>query len=184
MTQKNDATHWVSEHGDALYRFALARVRDPDVAEELVQETFLAGLKSMDSYQERSSERTWLIGILKHKVVDHIRRAAREVASDDIDVEVDTYFNERGGWALPPSLAGNPVNQVEQDELAQQLSDCMQALPERLSKVFVLTQVDGVIGDEACKVLGITTTNLWVMLHRARLRLRQCLENRGFGRKV
>ena len=179
-----DANQWVTEHGDALYRYALLRVRDPSVAEELVQETFLAALKGLQSYQGKSSEHTWLIGILKHKVVDHIRQSSREMPTREIDDEVDSYFNDRGGWNLPPSLAGNPVSEIEQEQAGRQLADCMQVLPERLSKAFVLTQVDGLIADEACKLLGITTTNLWVMLHRARMRLRQCLESNGFGRKA
>jgi RNA polymerase sigma-70 factor, ECF subfamily len=184
MAKKVDPTQWVNQHGDVLYRFALLRVRNPSIAEELVQETFLAALKAAHSYQEQSSERTWLIGILKHKLVDHIRQARREVSSDDIEADVHAYFNAVGGWAVPPSLSGNPVSQTEQAELRRQLADCIRALPERHARAFVLTQVDGVLANETCKILGVSATNLWVLLHRARLRLRQCLETGGFGKTV
>lgn len=172
-----DASQWVLAHGDTLYRFALMRVRDSSVAEELMQETFLAALKGIQEFRGRSSARTWLIGILKHKVMDHLRHACREVPTEDIDMEVDAYFNDRGGWAVPPSIVGNPAENVEQEELRGKLAECMQELPERLSRVFVLTQIDGLSAKETCKVLGITTTNLWVMLYRARLRLQRCLQN-------
>ena len=165
-----------------LFRFALMRVRDPSVAEELVQETFLAALKGMQGFQGQSSERTWLVGILKHRIVDHIRRAKREVLSEDIEEEVDSYFDQKGAWATPPSVLENPVTGAEQAEIRKRIAECLEGLPERLSRVFVLTQVDGVETEEACKLLDITTTNLWVLLHRSRLRLRQCLENKGFGR--
>lgn len=178
-----DARQWVPEHGDMLYRFALMRVRDASVAEDLVQETFLAALRGSRGFQGQSSERTWLIGILKHKIVDHIRQAVREVPTDDIDAEVDAYFNERGEWAVPPSVIDNPARNMEQDELRSRLTECLEGLPERLSRAFVLTQVDGLAAGETCKLLGITSTNLWVMLHRTRLRLRHCLEHKGFGSK-
>ncbi|MDE1888182.1 MAG: sigma-70 family RNA polymerase sigma factor [Gammaproteobacteria bacterium] len=160
-----------------LYRFALMRVCDSSVAEELVQETFLAALKGWREFRGQSSERTWLVGILKHKIVDHLRYARREVPTEDIDVEVDAYFNAGGGWAVPPSIVGNPGKSVEQQQLRGKLAECMQELPERLSNAFVLTQIDGLPAKETCKVLGITETNLWVMLHRARLRLQRCLQN-------
>lgn len=182
MTNNIDPAQWVNQHGDVLYRFALLRVRDPSSAEELVQETFLAALKATESFREKSSERTWLIGILKHKLVDHIRRTRREIPSDAIDAEVDAYFNDSGAWTVPPSLAGNPVSHTEQEEIRRRLAECMRALPERLSRAFVLTQVDGVLAAEVCKILGVTATNLWVLLHRARLRLRKCLEDGGFGK--
>lgn len=164
-----------------LYRFALLRVRDTTVAEELVQETFLAALSGIQGFQGQSSERTWLVGILKHKIVDHLRHASREQTVEDMDVEVAAYFNERGEWAVPPSVLDNPTKNVEQDELRGRLAECLSGLPERLAQAFVLTQLDGLSAEEVCKLEGITATNLWVMLHRARLRLRHCLEKMGFG---
>lgn len=182
-TPRPNASRWVAEHGDVLYRFALMRIGDPAAAEDLVQETFLAALKGLSGFQGESSERTWLTGILKHKIVDHLRHAARERPSEDIDIEVDAYFNERGDWAVPPSVGENPLKNTEQQEMRKHLAGCLETLPPRLSQAFVLTQVDGLVAEEACKLLGVTTTNLWVMLHRSRLRLRQCLQKRGFGRE-
>lgn len=176
-----DASRWVAEHGDVLYRYALLRVRDRSVSEELVQETFLAALKGLKNFQGESTERTWLIGILKHKIVDHVRRVQREVPTEEIDAEVDSYFNENGRWAVPPSVMQTPLGNAEQDELRRYLVDCLNTLPQRLSRAFVLTQVDGAATEEACKLLEVSATNLWVMLHRARLRLRQCLESMGWS---
>lgn len=178
-----DPQQWVAAHGDLLYRFALVRTGDAPAAEELVQETFLAALAGLDGFQGHSSERTWLIGILKHKIVDHLRQTYREVTVEEIDAEVDAYFDSQGSWALPPSKLKNPETSAEQEELRARLAKCLQHLPERLMRAFLLTQIDGLAASETCKVLGVTATNLWVMLHRARLRLRHCLEQSGFGQQ-
>ncbi|MGH8127241.1 MAG: sigma-70 family RNA polymerase sigma factor, partial [Gammaproteobacteria bacterium] len=177
-----DTSQWVNRHGDRLYRFALMRVRNVSVAEELVQETFLAGLQSQQSFKGQSSEATWLTGILKHKIMDHFRRSVRETVTEDIEAEADAWFTAKGRWATPPSLSRSPMSDIEQEELRNELVGCMGELPQRLSTAFVLTQIDGFDTGETCKVLHITPTNLWVMLHRARMRLRNCLERKGFGR--
>lgn len=177
-----DTSRWVRLHGDRLYRFALMRVRNVSTAEELVQETFLAALQSRHGFKGQSSELTWLTGILKHKIMDHFRRSARETVTDEIEAEADAWFTARGRWATAPSMSRTPMSDIEQEELRSELVDCMGELPQRLSTVFVLTQIDGLDTGETCKVLGITDTNLWVMLHRARMRLRHCLERKGFGR--
>jgi RNA polymerase sigma-70 factor (ECF subfamily) len=178
-----EAVKWLEHHGDALYRFALIRVRDRAVAEDLVQETLLAGWCGREAFSARSAERTWLMSILKHKLIDHIRSTQRETPSAHIDGQVDAWFNDRGRWACDPAVIPDPRSAVEFDQLRDQLLRCIGELPPRLAQAFILTQLDSLSSAEACKALKTNSTNLWVMLHRARLRLRQCLEKAGFARE-
>jgi len=177
--------HWLTEHGDALYRHAYFRLRDRMAAEDAVQETLLAALKGRDAFAGRSAERTWLIGILNNKIVDHLRRQAREqsLAQADLgDEELeDLLFAADGHWRHPPSAWGDPDAALEQKAFWEALVKCLEELPARQAQAFTLCEVDGIGGAEAGKVLGITTTNIWVILHRARLRLRECLELNWLG---
>ena len=169
---------WVDSYGDFLYRFALSRVKDPAVAEDLVQETFLAALRARENFKGQSAGRTWLIAILKHKIVDHIREKIREPSSNKIETPSDT-FDELGHWQVPPGKwAVNPGKLYEQKEFVNVLYRCLAELPERLAEAFIKREVDGLSTAEICKELGITATNSWVMLYRARMSLRSCLENK------
>jgi len=183
-----DPARWVDEHGDILYRYALARLRDSAAAEDMVQETFLAAMKAQERFSGRSTERTWLIGILKHKIVDYIRKASRERSYEDPDTArlsednvVEEYFDRKGHWKLGPSeWLSNPRKHFEQAEFREVLEKCLSQLQDRLHTVFVLRELEDMEAEEICKMLGITTTNLWVMLYRARARLRACLEKNWF----
>jgi RNA polymerase sigma-70 factor (ECF subfamily) len=181
-----DPEKWVAQHGDALYRFALTRVRNPEVAEDLVQETFAAGLGGLDKYSGRSSERTWLVGILKHKIADHFRKTAREQVLEDTDslAQDDDLFDEKGHWRVGPEKWGeSPAKTLENKEFWKVFETCVDGLPARLRQAFALRALDGVDSGQVCKVLGISATNLWVILHRARSQLRRCLELNWFGGK-
>lgn len=173
---------WVDNYGDFLYRFAIARVRDPGVAEDLVQETFLAALRGRETFDGRSEVRTWLIAILKHKIVDFIRKKIREPSTDKIETltdGTDPDFDDRGEWRVrPSSWAVNPSNIYEQKEFFDVLYRCLGELPERLAEAFMLREMDGFSTEEICKALNITATNTWVMLYRVRLSLRRCLKNK------
>jgi RNA polymerase sigma-70 factor (ECF subfamily) len=173
---------WVDEYGDFLYRFALARVKDPSIAEDLVQETFLAALRARENFKGRSAGRTWLIAILKHKIVDYIRKKIREPSSDKIETladMADSDFNDNGEWQIRPfKWAINPGKIYEQKEFFNVLYRCLAELPERLAEAFMLREMDGLSTEDLCKVLDITATNSWVMLYRARMSLRRCLENK------
>ena len=177
---------WVDQYGDFLYRFTLSRVKEPSIAEDLVQETFLAALKARKNFQGRSTARTWLIAILKHKIVDHIRKQVREQTSDKVESifnaaandPVDTSFNDEGDWRVRPSKwAVDPMKLYEQKEFMDVLYHCLGELPERQAEAFMMREIDGFSTEEICKVLNISATNSWVMLYRARMWLRQCLEN-------
>jgi len=178
---------WVDQYGDFLYRFALSRVKNPSIAEDLVQETFLAALGARKNFQGRSSARTWLIAILKHKIVDHIRKRIREQTSDKVESmsdaavndPIDAGFTDAGDWHIRPSKwTINPMKLYEQKEFMDVLYRCLGELPERQAEAFMMREIDGFSTDEICKVLNISATNSWVMLYRARMWLRRCLENK------
>ena len=167
---------WLECHGDHLYRFALFRLRDRSVAEDMVQETLLAALKSRDSFACISKERTWLIGILKNKIADHFRRNSRDNWSQQADD--DEFFDNDGTWrveARPILWNVNPHSILERKNFEETLRVCLSQLPERLARVFILREIEGLNSDEICELLDITPNNLWVMLHRARLNLQRLI---------
>lgn len=187
MTAPTPAQHdWLAEHGDYLYRYALARLRDPHLAEDAVQETLLAALQS-GSYSGKSSPRTWLTGILKHKIIDHFRRQQRETPLEspedvaDEAVGMDDFFEKDGHWTEPPQSWGDPGNLLQQDQFLLVLQECMERLPSKLAHIFMMREVEEAENDEICKELDITATNAWVMLYRARMGLRKCLEMNWIG---
>ncbi len=176
-----DPSRWLREHGDILYRYALGRVRDPQVAEDMVQDTFLAAMKGKDGFSGRSTERTWLVGILKHKIIDHYRKYRREVLSEDLElhpVAEGTSIDPKGHWK--PGQADwitNPEKAYQRREFWAALNACVDKLNPRHKQVFVLRELQDHEAEAICKDLGITDNNLWVMLHRARLQLKACLES-------
>jgi RNA polymerase sigma-70 factor (ECF subfamily) len=174
-----DTSRWVEEHGDALYRYALLRVSNADLAGDLVQDTFLSALRGIGGFRGGSSVRTWLIGILKHKIIDHYRRNRIEVLSSDLPPgtegdDLDHVERASAKWSEAPSQL------VENQEFWATFSRCLAGLPEAHRRAFSMREFDGLPGEEICKVLGVTPTNLWVMLHRARAKLRRCLELNWF----
>jgi RNA polymerase sigma-70 factor (ECF subfamily) len=172
---------WLNDHGDYLYRFALARLRDPHQAEDAVQETMLAAIKN-NSFEGESSARTWLTGILKHKIIDLQRKRLREMPlSDVIDVDasdtaMDDFFDQRGHWVDKPQQWEMPDNALEQKQFLSVLAKCLERLPAKLSGIFMMRDVQEIDNEIICKELEITATNAWVMLYRARMGLRKCLE--------
>jgi RNA polymerase sigma-70 factor (TIGR02943 family) len=177
---------WVDDHGDCLYRFALVRVRRPELAEDLVQETLLAAVRSLQKFAGHSSERSWLVGILKNKIVDYYRKLGRETAFTDLEFlrdECSHKFVEQGFWNhdLGPHEWRPAADEVMQKgEFWQTLRDCLSKLPPRVADVFMLREMDDLPSKEICSMLGVTESNLWVMLHRARMALRECLEINRF----
>lgn len=177
---------WVDRHGDALFAYAYPRVRDRGVAEDLVQECFLAALSGRDRFAGQSSERTWLVGILKHKIVDHFRRTARETEPEtegpaDSERTERLLFTEKGFWKVRAVHWGrDPRKLAENAEFWEVFRRCLSRLPRRLADAFTLREMQECDSDEVCQVLGIEPTNLWARLHRARLGLRHCLELHWF----
>ncbi|HEY6246036.1 MAG TPA: sigma-70 family RNA polymerase sigma factor [Pyrinomonadaceae bacterium] len=187
-----DAHVWLDQHGDYLFKYASFRLRDQSAAEDAVQETFLAALKAYENFERRGSERTWLVGILKHKIMDHFRRTAREAPlglEEDAGPDHAEFFTRTDGWDnhwnteyAPTDWHATPAQLVEQGDFWRVFHDCLSPLPQRTASAFTLREVDGLSSGEICEMLNITVNNLWVMLHRARLHLRNCLEMNWFGR--
>ena len=186
---KNETQHdWLAEHGDYLYRFALARLRDPHQAEDVVQEALLAAMQS-EGFEGKSAPRTWLTGILKHKIIDLMRRNSREQSMGDIediahessDDGIDDFFDETGHWADKPQSWGKPEGELEQKQFMLILQRCMDKLPPKLAVLFMMREVHEDDNEDICKELNISTTNAWVMLYRARLGLRKCVELHWLG---
>ena len=177
---------WVDQYGNALYTYALVRVRKPDRAEEMVQETFLAALHARKRFKGRSSEKTWLIGILKHKIIDYFRKVNRRQSLEKTDIQDDfmeKLFDRNENWIDGPARWDlDPRKSLEQKEFFKVFHDCLAKLPPRLAQVFVLRELDGLEGKEICDVMNISPNNLWVMLYRARTHLRRQLELMWFDK--
>jgi RNA polymerase sigma-70 factor (ECF subfamily) len=183
--QAADPEAWVDRYGDSLYRYALLRLRAPDLAADVVQETFLEALRARHSFAGRSSERTWLIGILRHKIIDQLRRSNREPATGNgvpPGVSDEPPFDRRGHWKVAPARwAGDPSRELETREFWDVFGHCLSRLPQGLADAFFLRELDGLGADEVQQTLGITPANFWKRLHRARMLLRECLESGWFG---
>lgn len=190
----SDPALWVEQHGDYLYRYALGRLRDPARAEDMVQETFLAALKGGKKFAGRSQEKSWLVGILKNKIFDHYRKASRETSFTDLefysDEESDRFVPDgllKDGWVHelgPMEWSTEPGAALDSEEFWRAYRDCNNKLPKNVATVFNLREVDGMESKEICALLNISEGNLWVMLHRARMALRRCLEANWFGREA
>ena len=182
--RSRDPSSWVDLHGDALYRFAILRVKDPDTAEDLVQETFLSALKAADRFRGDSALRTWLIGILRHKIVDHFRKTVVEVRPADVtpwEEDDKNFFDETGHWKQPlHDWKVSPERLVESREFWGIFQSCLDSLPEGHRRAFTLREIDGMKGSEICEILSISEANFWVMIHRARAKLRKCLDANWF----
>lgn len=180
---------WLESHGDTLYRYALRRTSRADVAEDLVQETLLAAWRGREAFQGMSGERTWLMGILKHKIDDHFRSEHRQPVEDapagaeaDGDGVEDAFFDDSGHWRIKPQeWASEPIAMLEAEGFWRVLLECLAKLPERQRESFTLRDIDGLDMEQLCKLLSLSTTNIYVLLHRARLQMRRCLEVHWFG---
>lgn len=173
---------------DYLLRYALMNLRNPAQAEDAVQETLLAAMEGAARFSGKSALRTWLTGILKHKIIDHLRRSGREQSltgpgDERSEAEaVDALFAQDGHWREFPADWDNPAAALENSRFRAAFETCLQRLPARTAQVFAMREVMELSTGEICKALQITPTNCWVMLHRARLTLRECLELQWFGK--
>jgi len=177
---------WVDIHGDHLFRYALQRLHELSLAEDMVQETFLAAFRQKETFAGRSSERTWLVGILKHKIIDHFRRVNRERSLNDSETTTD-FLDENfrqggalpGTWktgARPAAWAINPSDELDKKELRSGITHCLSKLDQRHQEAFVLREMEDLDSAEISDILRISPVNLRVILHRCRTRLRRCLE--------
>jgi RNA polymerase sigma-70 factor, ECF subfamily len=188
-----DPITWVDDYGDYLYGFAYSRVRNESLAEDLVQETLLSAIQSIKTFRENSSEKTWLCGILKHKIIDFYRKSSREVELTPEEADMSSYdylFRDEGMWEGhwtvengPQVWSENPHGILEKSEFRNAFLGCLMELPERVANAFTLKEIDGFAASEICELLMISTSNYWVMMHRARLHLRRCVDINWFRRE-
>jgi RNA polymerase sigma-70 factor (ECF subfamily) len=165
-----------------LLRYASLQLRDRHAAEDVVQETLLAALAGEAGFGGRSNLRTWLTGILKHKIVDAIRRASRETAAITDDTELDVLFDERGHWNEMPAAWDQADASLSQKQFFVALEDCLARLPAKTAQVFMMREHLGYETADICKELGVTPTHCWVLLYRARVALRECLQQNWFAK--
>lgn len=182
--QNSDFRAQLEQQRPYLLRFAALQLRDANAAEDAVQETLLAALAGEAKFAGRSNLRTWLTGILKHKIIDSIRRSTREPTVDvDLDntSEFDSLFVPDGHWKSAPRTWEEPHGALEQKQFLGVLEECLARLPQKTARVFMMREHMGLETEEICKDLGITPTHCWVLLYRARMALRLCLDERWFG---
>lgn len=187
-----DPERWVDDHGDYLYSYAMIRLRNPAEAQDAVQDTFLSALKAKAAFAGRSAERGWLLGILKHKIIDVFRRSNRECCLTELGFydheEAERFVSEGlrcGAWIHhlgPKDWSPDPGESLDREEFWNVFARCLGKLPKTVCQAFLMREMDDRKTDEICSVLGITQDNAWVMLHRARMALRRCLEKNWFCR--
>jgi RNA polymerase sigma-70 factor (TIGR02943 family) len=183
---KLNPNNWITDYSDELYGYAISKTSKPELAEDLVQETFLAGLKSLNGFKGLSSERTWLFTILKFKIADYYRKASTKYeisdasfGNEDSSSYIDNYFEEDGNWkgkSVPKDWVIDYSSSIENKELATALNFCIEKLSDAQKRLVLLKLVEEQETELVCKELNITPTNYWVIIHRAKLQLRTCLE--------
>lgn len=182
--QLSDPSQWVDLYGNEMFLFCKQRVNDITVAEDLVQEAFLGGLKSRSSFKGQSSEKSWLIGILKHKIMDHYRKTSKDINFNQLvndEENFATFFEQqKKGLKDQYSWGQNPSENLENEEFMKVFQKCLENIPSKLARVFTMRELDNISAEDICKELNITPTNVWVILHRARAGLKSCLEANWF----
>ncbi len=174
---------WIDSYADYLYNYTIARVNDSDIAKDLVQETFFSGLRSAKNFEGKSTERTWLISILKRKIIDYYRKINSKKGQAEVRMSFYDNGDNEGNWIeerVPQSWDKSAEQNIENDELKSQIEICISKLPQKYAMVFRMKTIQEFETDEICKELDITSSNLWVMIHRARTQLRECMEINWF----
>ncbi len=188
VNQNLQPENWVEKYGNYLYNYAISKLFNQELAKDLVQETFVSALSAIENFQGRSSEKTWLVSILKHKIIDYFRKKGRNKETDSIDTSMSedqsrlpfiASGEQEGAWKqerYPQRWRIDSADQVENEEFKTIFEKCIGNLPEKWATVFSLKIIEEVSSDEICKEVEISPSNLWVILHRARLQLRECIE--------
>lgn len=169
---------WVDEHADALYRFALRRVRDPHVIEDLLQETYLAAYKSQHAFRGESTVRTWLVAILRLKIIDHYRGKSRDARREEtLKQQASREFRTEAlsAWNCAAQ------HTFEKEEFWSAFESCVEKLPATLARAFLMREVDGCEVAQVCQLLDISASNLAVRVYRARVAMRDCLDTNWFS---
>jgi len=178
-----DPNKWVSLYSDYLFNFTISRVNNRDLAKDLVQDTFFAGLKSMKNFKGAASERTWLVSILKRKIIDHYRKINSKKGKAEVRMSYNSDSETEGDW-LEERVA-DPYDKtaedtLENEELGNAIYNCLSKLPEKQAEVFRKKTIEGLDTETICNELNITASNLWVIIHRARTAMAACMEKNWF----
>ncbi|WP_299115420.1 sigma-70 family RNA polymerase sigma factor [uncultured Winogradskyella sp.] len=178
-----DPNNWIKLYSDYLFNYTITRVNDRVIAQDLVSETFLAGLKSMANFKGEASERTWLISILKRKIIDYYRKINSNKGKAEVRMNYNSDTDAEGDW-LEERVA-DPFDKTAEDklenlELGDAIYDCLGKLPEKQAEVFKMKTILGYDTETICNELEITASNLWVIIHRARTALADCMQKNWF----
>ncbi|HYX05615.1 MAG TPA: sigma-70 family RNA polymerase sigma factor [Bacteroidales bacterium] len=171
-------SEWVELYTGDLYSWALYKISDAEQAKDLVQDTFLAAAEKIEDFKADSSPKTWLLAILNHKIIDIYRKKVKQPIHFDSKAYPD-YFDENGSWLTgkrPKDWHEDEQHLLDDEEFQYVLKNCLDALPEKWNLCVKLKYLTGKSGDEICHELEITPSNFWQILHRAKLRLRDCIE--------
>lgn len=178
-----DPNNWISQYSDYLFNYTITRVSDRVIAQDLVSETFLAGLKSMVNFKGDASERTWLVSILKRKIIDHYRKINSKKGRAEVRMGYSNYSDAEGDW-LEEKIADpfdkTAEDKLENSELGDAIYDCLDKLPQKQAEVFKMKTILGYDTQTICNELDITASNLWVIIHRARAALADCIGKNWF----
>ncbi|GAA4805659.1 sigma-70 family RNA polymerase sigma factor [Litoribaculum gwangyangense] len=174
---------WIDLYSDYLFNYTISRINDREMAQDLVQDTFFAGLKSMKNFKGEASERTWLISILKRKIIDYYRKINSNKGKAEVRITYNDESESEGDW-LEERVA-DPFDKTAEDsmqneELGDAIHNCLSKLPEKQAEVFKMKTILGYETDTICNELNITASNLWVIIHRARVAMADCLKENWF----
>ena len=184
IVHKLDPNKWIDNYSDYLFNYTIVRVNNYDISKDLVQETFFSGLKSAKNFEGKATERTWLISILKRKIIDHYRKTNSKKGQAEVRMNFYNDGENEGDWIeerVPQSWDNEAEKQLENTELQDQINSCIDQLPEKYAIVFRMKTIQEIDTEIICKELEITSSNLWVIIHRARMQLRKCLEENWFN---
>ncbi|MEW4925086.1 sigma-70 family RNA polymerase sigma factor [Algibacter sp. 2305UL17-15] len=179
---KIDPNKWIDLYSDYLFNYTITRVSDREIAQDLVQDTFFAGLKSMKNFKGEASERTWLISILKRKIIDHYRKINSNKGKAEVRINYKDSESE-GDWLeerVADPFDKNAEDTLQNNELGEAIHNCLEKLPQKQADVFKMKTILGHETEVICNELNITASNLWVIIHRARTALADCLKENWF----
>jgi len=178
-----DPNKWIDLYSDYLFNYTISRVNDRDLAKDLVQDTFFAGLKSMKNFKGEASERTWLVSILKRKIIDYYRKINSNKGKAEVRMSYNSDSETEGDWLeerVADPFDKTAEDTLENEELGHAIYNCLDQLPEKQAAVFRKKTIEGLDTETICNELNITASNLWVIIHRARTTMAACMEKNWF----
>ena len=178
-----DPNKWIDSYSDYLYNYTITRVSEREIAQDLVQDTFFAGLKSMKNFKGEASERTWLVSILKRKIIDHYRKINSKKGKAEVRISYNSDSETEGDWLeerVADPFDKTAEDNLENEELGLAIHNCIDKLPKKQATVFKMKTLLGYETEAICNELSITPSNLWVIIHRARTAMAECLKQNWF----